>query len=172
MERIGAVSTGTFRHQVRPGNSPSENGSWERACPAHTLIYKGSPARRGDNTLPGMRVYVIIRPPPFEARPRRGQEPASLLQVRSCWVRSQISRLRTDDSGKCATQQLNIFKKLLVAGLKILRKDRLRIFLRSRTTCISSLSPGCNTGESSLPCRKPERKIPCGLRNYSSLSSG
>ena len=66
MQWIGTISTGTVRNQIRPGNSPSENGSWERACPTLSPIYKRSPARRVEGNLPGVQVCVIIRPPPFE----------------------------------------------------------------------------------------------------------
>jgi len=63
---IGTISTGAFHHQIQPGNSPSENGSWERACPAPAPLYKGVLPEGWNGTLPGVRVRVIIRPPPFE----------------------------------------------------------------------------------------------------------
>ena len=43
---VGTISTGAFQPSDPAGNSPSENGSWERACPAPPPFIKGSPARR------------------------------------------------------------------------------------------------------------------------------
>ncbi len=47
VEGIGTISTGAFRHRIRPGNSPSENGSWERVCPAQPPFIKRSCPKGG-----------------------------------------------------------------------------------------------------------------------------
>jgi len=41
MSGVGSISTGMSRARIRPGNSPSENGSWERVCPPTAPFIKG-----------------------------------------------------------------------------------------------------------------------------------
>ena len=65
VERIGTVSTGTSGTRFRPRDSPSENRSWMTAGPAETPLYKGGISGRKRH-LPGVRVRVIVRPPPFD----------------------------------------------------------------------------------------------------------
>src|SRR5208337_1228385 len=51
VERIGTTSTGTFRTQIRPGNSPSEKRSWERVGPHRpSFIRRSCPKRWGRHT--------------------------------------------------------------------------------------------------------------------------